>query len=132
MLQKGNYLGDFTSELDPDDYITEFVSAGPKNYAYITEQEKQVCKIRGFTLNCRGQQILNFNTMKDLVLAEILEPEDKPRNLTLCNPHKIQRHAPTKSIKTIQQDKDYKLVFDKRILDFNTYQSYPYGYKKSQ
>ena len=62
--------------------------------------------------------------MKDLVLAEILEPEDQPRTLTLTNPHKIQRHAPTKSIKTTRQDKDCK-----RIVDLNTYQSYPYGYK---
>ena len=29
----GDYLGDLTDELDPGDYITTFVSGGPKNYA---------------------------------------------------------------------------------------------------
>ena len=31
----GDYLGDLTDELDGD-YITTFISGGPKNYAYIT------------------------------------------------------------------------------------------------
>ena len=30
----GDYLGEFTTELDDDDYIVEFVSGGPKNYGY--------------------------------------------------------------------------------------------------
>ena len=32
----GDYLGDLTDELDGD-YITEFMSGGPKNYAYVTK-----------------------------------------------------------------------------------------------
>ena len=34
--QLGNFLGQFTNEIDPRDglYIIEFVSAGPKNYAF--------------------------------------------------------------------------------------------------
>lgn len=42
MLNRGYCLGDFTSELDPNDYIREFVSAGPKNYAYVTKQGKKI------------------------------------------------------------------------------------------
>ena len=124
-----NYLGDFTSELDHGDHITEFVPAGPKNYAYVTQQGKQCCKVTGFTLNDRGQKILHFASMKDLVLNEILQPEDEPRILTLNNPHEIVRCPPTKTIKTVTQDKQYKLVFDKRVIDLYTFQSYPYGYK---
>ena len=67
-------LEKFTNELDEGDHITEFVAAGPKNYAYITKQGKKCCKVRGFTLNERGQQILHFTSMKDLVLNEILLP----------------------------------------------------------
>ena len=33
----GNYLGDFTSELDDKDHIDEFISGGPKNYGYKTK-----------------------------------------------------------------------------------------------
>jgi len=36
----GDYLGEFTSELDPDDYIEEFVSGGPRNYGYKTHRTK--------------------------------------------------------------------------------------------
>ena len=51
-LPLGQYLGQFTNELDePNDYITEFISGGAKNYAYRTKQGKTDCKVRGFTLN---------------------------------------------------------------------------------
>lgn len=129
-IESGNYLGEFTSELDKDEHIKEFVAAGAKNYAYITNKGKTCCKIRGFTLNTRGQQILNFNSMKDLVLNEILEPDLETRTLTLHNPYKIQREAATRRIKTITQDKQYKLVFDKRVLDLDEYNSYPYGFQQ--
>jgi hypothetical protein len=50
---KGEYLGDLTDEIDPKDgnYIVEFVSAGPKNYAYKTDKGVTKCTIKGFTLN---------------------------------------------------------------------------------
>ncbi|KAK3728361.1 hypothetical protein QZH41_011396 [Actinostola sp. cb2023] len=38
-LPLGDYLGDLTSELKPGDFIHEFVSTGPKSYAYVTDQE---------------------------------------------------------------------------------------------
>ena len=129
-VPKGNYLGDFTSELKHNDHIVEFVAAGPKNYAYVTQQGATCCKVRGFTLNTRGQEVLNFGAMKELVLAEILDPDEEPRTLTLTNHHKIQRHAPTKTIHTVSQDKNYKLVFSKRVLNPDTYQSFSYGYRK--
>lgn len=46
-LPIGNYLEDFTSELDKGDHITEFLAAGPKNYGYITQKGKPCCKVRG-------------------------------------------------------------------------------------
>ena len=35
-LPLGNYLGEFTNELDDGDYIVEFASGGPKNYGFRT------------------------------------------------------------------------------------------------
>ena len=69
--------------------------------------------------------------MKDLVLYEILQPEDDDdqHTLTLHNPHKITRCSSTKMIKTVSQDKTYKLVLDKRVIDHDTFQSFPYSYK---
>ena len=49
-LPLGNYLGELTDELNGD-YITTFISGGPKNYAYCTKNGKTDTKIRGITLD---------------------------------------------------------------------------------
>ena len=57
LIETGDKLGDMTSELRPSEFISEFVSGGPKNYAYRVMtggtgevQKKTVCKLRGITL----------------------------------------------------------------------------------
>ena len=65
-IPTGNYLGEFNNELDEGDHITEFVAAGPKNYAYNTFKGKQCCKVRGFTLNERGQKKPEFQQHEKL------------------------------------------------------------------
>ena len=47
----GNYLGQFTNEISEGKYIQEFVSAGPKNYAYKYDNGIKHCTIKGFTQN---------------------------------------------------------------------------------
>jgi hypothetical protein len=54
----GDYLGDLTDEA-PDNRIIEFVTGGPKNYAYkIARPDKDgnatICKVRGITLNYKN------------------------------------------------------------------------------
>jgi hypothetical protein len=51
LVETGDCLGAMTSELKPDQYIEEFVSGGPNNYAYVTVGpvagcRKTVCKVR--------------------------------------------------------------------------------------
>ena len=63
-----------TSELKANEYISEFVSGGPKYYAYkvchsVTREVKKVCKVRGITLNYKASQLVNFETIKNLVLS---------------------------------------------------------------
>ncbi|XP_033114874.1 uncharacterized protein LOC117115269 [Anneissia japonica] len=43
----GDYLGELTNEIDKKDgnYIKCFVSGGPKNYAYMLDSGKSVCKL---------------------------------------------------------------------------------------
>ena len=129
-LPLGQYLGQFTNELDdPNDYITEFVSGGAKNYGYKTFQGKTVCKVRGFTLNVRGKQLLNFNTMKANILAEIDQPQEERRVIAVHNPNHFIRDTTNKKIKLVNQVKNYGHVFDKRVIDKDTKMSYPFGYR---
>src|SRR5204863_8583987 len=74
----GDYLGEMTDELveyGPGSYIVEFVSGGPKTYAYLVwSTNKQalvyVCKIKGLTLNFKTSKPINFERLKDMVLSE--------------------------------------------------------------
>ena len=101
-------------------YITEFVSGGPKNYAYTTDTGSMVVKVRGFTLNYQNSQIINFQTMKDMVLGKI-------DSLEVTNPSKITRDKKRQKIINKSETKLYKTVYTKRHLlpDYNTI---PYGY----
>jgi len=137
-LTLGDYLGEFTNELSKDDHIVEFASAGPKNYGYITKKNKVECKGRGFTLNTRGQEQLNYEILKQNVISEVTSPkrnestgESVPRKIPIVSPHKIGRDPETKQLTTSEQIKNYRVVFDKRVFDPDTFLSYPYGYKKA-
>ena len=59
-----------TNELESGDYITKCISGGPKNYAYITKKDKQVCKVRGFSLNYANTQHINFESIYDLITTK--------------------------------------------------------------
>ena len=64
--ETGVYLGELTDELDGN-YITTFVSGGPKNYAYKLNNGKTCCKIRGITLNFQTLETVNFDVMRDML-----------------------------------------------------------------
>ena len=89
----GDYLGDLTDELNGD-YITTFVSGGPKNYAYVTNNDKRVTKIRGITLDHATTKKLNPGVMRSLVHLHVnCHTEAK---VTVDIPFKITREKKTK------------------------------------
>lgn len=63
-LEVGDFLGDLTDELEQGDTIMDFVATAPKSYAYRTLHGKEVCKVKGFSLNFRNQKFLNYESMK--------------------------------------------------------------------
>ena len=128
-IATGDYLGDMKDELEGD-VITEFVSAGAKNYAYETQQGKVECKVRGFTLNARGSAILNFETMKANILSELHHPQDQRRTTDVVTPYYFQRDSERKRIKVVPRVKKYACVFDKRVINVDTKMSYPYGFQR--
>ena len=125
----GDYLGEFTSELDPDDFIVEFVSGGPKNYGYQTKQGHVECKVRGFRLNGENKTQLNYNVMRQNVLDEIQKPQKKPRQTLVTKTHQIVLDPKHYQLFTFPDYKRYQLVYDKRVVDPVTFYTYPYGYQ---
>ena len=120
----GDYLGDLTDELDGD-YITTFVSGGPKNYAYVTNNDKRVTKVRGITLDYATTKKLNPEVMRSLVHLHVnCHIQGK---VTVDIPFKITRDKKKKKIITKRMKKDYRVVYNKRVVKEN-YGTVPYGY----
>ena len=117
----GNYLGDLTDELEHGDFIQAFVSAGPKNYTYKTNQGKTVCKVRGITLHHNALKVVNHDTLQELVQSKE-EKEELVRES-----HKSVRDTKTKQILSKPQVKRYPVVYNKRIR-LDNYDTIQYGY----
>ena len=81
----GDYLGELMNELKKGEHSVQFVSGGPKNYAYKTNRENEMCKVRGFTLHVTNSQLINFESVKRMVL----DPSET--TITVTNPQKICR-----------------------------------------
>jgi len=116
-----DYLGKFTNEIKENNFIMEFVSAGPKNYGYKLNNGKTSCKIKGFSVNFIASESLNFESMKDIVL-------NQHSNQTIeVEQNKFIRDKHNWSIRTETMLKKYRQVYDKRIL-FDNFETLPFGY----
>ena len=120
----GPYLGQLTNELK-EGYITTFNSGGPKNYCYKTSTGKVEMKVRGITLNCSAQQKVNFDVIRSLVYLHA--KCNVTGKVTVDIPLKITRNAKDKNIETKRMKKDYKIVYDKRLI-IDDYKTLPYRY----
>jgi hypothetical protein len=72
----GNYLGDFTDEInksDGTDYIIKFVSAGAKNYAFITKNGISKSIVKGFSLNNVAIETINYESIEKIVTEDQTE-----------------------------------------------------------
>jgi len=79
MIETGDNLGDMAPELRPKQYVSEFESGGPKNYAYrmintVTGLNDTVCEVRAITLNYNTKQRVNFEVIGDMILGTGGEP----------------------------------------------------------
>ena len=79
-----------------------------------------MCKVRGITLNYKASHLVNFDTIKDLVLNG-----RSNSNVTVRTDKKIKRK---RGDGTEPEEKIYRIsFFKKRRRDDNT--SVPFGYK---
>ena len=79
----------------------------------------------------RGSSQLNYQILRNNLLEELQDPRPERRDVSVLNPHFFTRHPTTKPLKVIPRTKQYGLVFDKRVVDFESYTSYPYGFTKA-
>lgn len=120
-LPISNHVGDYTNELDQGDFITHFVSAGSKNYAYKTSRGAGECKVRGFTLSYNAAKKINYNAIEDIVL------NDPQKTIVTTVPDQIFRDKHNYKIYSRDMQKHYSMVNDKRIY-LPDHTSLPYGY----
>ena len=67
-MQTGDYLGDLRDELEEfasGSFIEEFVSGGPKTYAFMvfcpaTGKRTSKCEVKGITLNYNNSEVVNL------------------------------------------------------------------------
>lgn len=121
-LPIGNYLGELTNEITPEDgHIVEFVSGGPKNYAYRTLSGREECKVRGFTLNWANSKLINFEAIKSLICTA------QDRQIEIINPCKISRDSRKRKLLNRTETKRYQMVYTKRRILPNL-DTLPFGY----
>jgi len=77
------------------------------------------CKVRGITLNHKNVLDINFETVKEMVTG-------KKESVTVLDEYKICRNTSKYCIITKAETKEYKIVFDKRVITDN-YVTLPYG-----
>jgi len=93
-VHTGEYLGDLTDELEEFGsgfFIEEFVSGGPKNYAFMvfcptTGKRTSKCKVKGITLNYNNSEVVNFTSLRSMILED-----DTP--LHVHNPKEDQKET---------------------------------------
>jgi hypothetical protein len=128
----GDYLGDMTDEIAPlgqNCFISEFVSGGPKNYAYIVRSSsdpsfnKEVCKVRGVTINYSNDKVVCFETLKSMV------PNAEPGR-TIEYAHKIRRMK-NHDIVSRPEKKLFRVVYTKRKR-IDNYETLPYGFTRQR
>ena len=120
-----DFLGGLKDEVEGDD-IVEFVSLGPKNYAYKTKKGDTVCKVRGFTLNYQTSKLINFQTLTSMAQGGV---SGRERSVHTDEPYGIHRKNDG-TIYTGPKTKAYSMVYDKRFIAPDGYTTMPFGWCK--
>ena len=122
-LPTGNALGDLTDELKAGEHIVEFVSGGPKCYAYRTSSGREKVTIKGITLTSRNSEVITFDLLKEIVLREGRE------SVQVVDPNRFFRNLREQSIYCEPMAKIFRQVYTKRRLLSDNISTLPFGYK---
>ncbi len=114
----------FTEEKKKNQKTLDLTWLG-KNYCYRTSSNKVETKVRGITLNCTAKQKVNFNVIHSLVF--LYAKCNVKGQVTVDIPFRITRDTKTKDIETKRMKKNYRIVYNKRVI-VDDYKTLPYGY----
>ncbi|KAK9535950.1 hypothetical protein VZT92_005782 [Zoarces viviparus] len=129
----GSYLGDLTDEINDgdvcglpeEDYITEFVSGGPKCYAYYTRDGKTQVKCKGVTLNAKNATVVTPASLISLVHAFVANQNTNAHMMTVSDT--ITRDQKQFHLRNATVLKKVQVVYNKRRV-LSDYTTLPYGY----
>jgi hypothetical protein len=70
-LVTGPFLGQMTNELKEGENIVEFSSGGPKNYAYRTNLERGIVRVRGFFIDVVNATGFTHGNVTDVIVTGV-------------------------------------------------------------
>lgn len=113
----GDYLGDLTNDIPPNERITEFVSAGPKTYGLRLSSVRSYMRVKGITLHAQNSERDHFDSLKQMVLDYGTGSKE-----IVLQQRGILRNKKMWRIETGSLKKTLRVVYDKRVLlkDFRT------------
>jgi hypothetical protein len=122
----GDNLGDWTCELKGD-VISEFLATAPKCYSYKTKGGKDTTKVKGITLNYENSELINFESMKQIIDGEY---SNKRGHITVVNEGKLTIDKKNSTIVNKYVEKTFSINFDKRniVKSEDLMDTFPYGY----
>jgi len=136
-FELGDYLGDWTDELEGWTMKGTFVSGGPKNYSYekfLDGKVKRETKIKGMTLNYEAtrQGKLNHDSMVEMITDICIKKQ--PAKCIPITYNMIGREKKTKKVNTFSMVKRYGFCYDKRSIleadEDGNIDTLPYGHHK--
>jgi hypothetical protein len=120
-LKTGKFMGDLTSELGDGECITEFVSGGPKVYAYKTNKNNCVVKIRGFQICRANSAAFSFENIKKVISNYVEKNKDPSINRVRINKMspEILRSTVFNEVHQVTPDKSSAVARDNIISSYN-------------
>lgn len=116
-------LGELTSELDPGEYITSFVSTAPKTYSYITSKHKCIIRLKGFSVNRQVKKTVNFPSLLQLINGP------KGEYVTVDYPFNVVRNKRTMEVSCQELSKRLKVTYSKRVITSDRFETLPFGHE---
>jgi len=131
---KNDYLGGLTNEIGRDWEILDFQAPGAKQYSFkkrnvVTGEIQTVTKLRGITLDMENASKFSHDTMARLT-DEMLQNRENIRatstEIVSVRPE-LRKHSYFRGIQTIIQEKKYRTVNGKGVLQSDG-RVVPFGY----